>query len=475
MKAAGPPRPDEFRPGDLPPLPGGFWQLVGPGAVLVGLSIGAGELIIWPRITAQFGAAIVWAAFVGIFIQLWLNFEIGRYTLATGESIYTAFTRIAPAFAWVFLALNVAGWIVPGWARACGGALKVLVVGPDGWGGPTAWTAVTFALVAFVLFGPQAVYRSVERTTSALVVLITLGMAAVGISVSTWDTWAELGRGLLNFPHKPDGLPTYELFSSIVFAGAGGTANLFYSFYIRDKGWGMGHHMAKVVNPLRGREERHSERGFHIRATKQNDARWRAWFRHLVADQVLFFWLLNSFTILLFILGALAVLHPRGIVPNQELLVWEEATILADSWGTPGRYLFLLVGVACLFSTQLTLVDGVARSCADLVHHNFAWGRRASLSAWYARVAAFWIVAGLGLTYLYESLPAIVFLLSAGFFGGIAMAIYGPLILFANRRFLPPGQRPGPLATGALALVSVFYIAFAVVSVVVLLGRLSGD
>jgi hypothetical protein len=26
-----------FKPGDLPPLPGSFWELVGPGAVLVGV------------------------------------------------------------------------------------------------------------------------------------------------------------------------------------------------------------------------------------------------------------------------------------------------------------------------------------------------------------------------------------------------------------------------------------------------------
>jgi Mn2+/Fe2+ NRAMP family transporter len=464
-------RPRDFRAGDLPALPGRFWELVGPGAVLVGLSIGAGELIIWPRVTAEYGAAVAWAALLGIFIQLWLNLEIARYTLATGESIYTAFIRLSPAFAWVFLGLNFVGWIVPGWARTCGGALKVLLVGPNGWGGPVVWTAITFALVAFVLFGPRRVYSSVERTTAFLVVIITLGLVAVGVTVSSRETWTALGLGILNLPHKPAGLPAYELFSSIVFAGAGGTANLFYSFYIRDKGWGMGHHMPTVVNPLRGREERHSDTGFRIEATPANRQRWRQWYRHLVADQVIFFWLLNTFTIVLFILGALGVLHPRGIVPNQELLVWEEASILGEHWGLAGRYLFLLVGVACLFSTQLTLVDGVARSCADILHTAFPWARTAPVSTWYARIATFWIAAGIGLTYAYENLPAIVFLLSAGFFGGIAMAIYGPLTLIANRRLLPRGVRPGAAMTAMTAAVSLFYVAFALVSVFVLIQR----
>lgn len=461
-----------FKPGDLPPLPGSFWELVGPGAVLVGLSIGAGELIIWPRITAQYGASMVWAALLGVFIQMWLNLELGRYTLATGESPYAGYARISPLFAWVFLFLNVIGWIVPGWARACGGAVKALLVGPDGWGGPAFWTAITFAGVALVLFGPRRIYASVEKTTEALVVVITLGLITIALTLSDAATWAELGRGALNFGFKDPDMPGYALFSAIVFAGAGGTANLFYCFYIRDKGWGMGHHLPKVVNPLRQREERAVDVAFRVRDTLENKKRWLSWLRHLAYDQVLFFWLLNSFTIVLFIFGALAVLHPRGLVPNEEMLVWDEATILAASWGTPGRIFFLLVGAACLFSTQLTLVDGVARSCADIIHTNFAWARRWDLSTWYARIAAGWIAAGILLTYLYESLPAILFLMGAGFFGGIAMALYVPLTLIINLRHLPPAMRPTRLRIGIMVLLSAFYGVFAIVAVIQLLGHI---
>ncbi|GIW42442.1 MAG: iron transporter [Candidatus Binatia bacterium] len=460
-----------FRTADLPPVPTSFWKLVGPGAVLVGLSIGAGELIIWPRVTAQYGAGMVWAALLGVFLQMWLNIEIGRYTLATGESVYAGYARMAKVFAWVFLALNVLGWIVPGWARACGGALKVLVVGPDGWGSPGTWTAITFAGVAYVLFGPRLVYRSVERTTSTLVVLMTLGLLFVAFSVGSREVWAQLVRGIANFPRKHPEMPPYELFSAIVFAGAGGTANLFYCFYLLDKGWGMGAHVPAIVNPLRKREQKSPEGGYRVRPTGENLERWRGWFRSLVRDQVCFFWLLNSFTILLFILGALAVLHPRGIVPTQDLLVWEEAVILGASWGKAGSYLFLLVGVACLFSTQLTLVDGVARSCADILHANFAWAHRVPLGTLYGGIAGFWILAGIVLTYLYEHLPAILFLLSAGFFGGIAMAIYAPLTLVLNRRFLPEPLRPGPLRTAAVGAVAAFYVAFAGISVFQLVRR----
>ena len=466
------PDDNSFREGDLPPLPGGFWELVGPGAVLVGLSIGAGELIVWPRVTAQYGATMTWAAILGVFVQLWLNIEVGRYTLATGESVYSGYARVSRAFAWIFLALNVIGWIVPGWARACGGALKVLFVGPDGPGSATMWTALTFAAVALVLFGPKTIYRSLERTVQVLVVVVTLGLIAIAISVTDASTWSALAEGALNFPYKDPAMPRYELFSALVFAGAGGTANLFFCFYIRDKGWGMGALIPAVENPLRGATERTSTHGYRIRDTPQNRERWRAWIRQLTSDQVFFFWFLNTFTIILFIVGSLAVLHPRGIVPGSELLVWQEATILGSVWGSAGKTIFLLVGVACLFSTQLTLVDGVARSCTDILQGAFAWARDIATNTLYGAIAAGWMVVGIGLTYAYESIPPIMFLLSAGFFGGIAMAVYAPLTLWINLRLLPEPYRPGPVRIAILAAVSLLYVTFAIFATVNLITSL---
>ncbi len=400
------------------------------------------------------------------FLQFWINCEIGRYTLATGESIYAGFSRVSRHFAWIFIVLNVVGWILPGWARACGGVLKALLVGPNGWGDPWIWTAITFAGVAFVLFGPKRVYSSVEKTTEVLVLLVTVGLILVAGVVGNMETWVELGRGMLNFPFKHPDMPTYILFSSIVFAGAGGTANLFFSFYISDKGWGMGALRPKVVNPLRAKEKVTSGQAFQIETTELNLVRWREWFRHLYLDQILFFWLLNTFTIVLFIFGALAVLHPQGIVPSQEMLVWEEAEILGSLGGVLGKILFLLVGIGCLFSTQLTLIDGVARSGADILYTNYAWAQNKPLSWWYGVIAVGWIVVGTFLTYLYESLPPILFLMGSAFFGGIAMAVYTPLILVINRKLLPPALRPGPAKTALLGAISCFYIVFAVFSAI---------
>src|SRR5687767_1495798 len=87
---------------DLPERTLPFWKMTGPGAVLVGLAIGAGELLIWPRITALYGATMIWAAALGVMVQLVINIEIGRWAICTGESMYAGYARVWRGFAVAF-------------------------------------------------------------------------------------------------------------------------------------------------------------------------------------------------------------------------------------------------------------------------------------------------------------------------------------------------------------------------------------
>ncbi|MCA9438605.1 MAG: Nramp family divalent metal transporter, partial [Candidatus Omnitrophica bacterium] len=362
---------DPLKEADLPERTQPFWKMVGPGAILVGLSIGAGEIIIWPRIVAEYGATMVWAAGVGIFLQLWINFEIGRWTLSTGETIYTGYCRAWKGCALLFILFNILGWLAPGWGRASGLALKALLLGPDHPSSDTFWTVLTFAGVAFLLFGPKLVYQSVERAVELMVAIITLSLILLAFKVGTVDHWKELGSGALNFGYKDPGIPIKEFFIALVFAGAGGTANLFYTFYLRDKQIGMGARIPTLKNPLRARSEKIPSTGFVFPDDAANRERFKGWWTYVRIDQSIFFWGLSSLTILLFIFASLSVLHPKGIVPEAGTLIWDMAVVLGEVWGPLGRNLFLLVGVVTLFSTQLTLVDGVSRSISDIIYTNF--------------------------------------------------------------------------------------------------------
>ncbi len=343
--------------------------MTGPGAVMVGLAIGAGELVIWPWITAKFGAAMVWAAALGVFLQLWVNIEIGRWAICTGESLFYGYARLWRGFIHIFLLLGVITIFLPAWARASGSALKALIFGPQGPGPDWFWTGLTFAAICAILLGPKTIYTAVERTVTLLVVIIVLGLILVAFRVGTLEHVAEMARGLFNFGHiELDAeFPFHRFFSAVVYAGAGGFANLFYIYYLRDKQIGMGGRFPRLMSPLRSQAKGGEQTGYIFTETPPNRRHFKQWFRYVVLDQTLYFWLLNTFTMFLFMFGALAVLHPRGIVPEESQLVWDLATMLTEVMGEPGRYLFLVIGMAALFSSQLALVDGSGRILTDML------------------------------------------------------------------------------------------------------------
>jgi hypothetical protein len=450
---------------DMPARRLSFWRMTGPGAVLVGLSIGAGEIVLWPWVTAKFGAVMVWAAALGIFIQLWVNLEIGRWAIATGEAPYTGFGRFWIGIVWALIAIGFLGIFLPGWARISGAALRVLVFGTDGPGPDWMWTAVTFAGCGLVVFGPKVMYDAVEKVVSLLVLALTLGMIYVAFAVGSWEALLEMGRGLLNFGHVEldDEFTFARFFGAVVFAGAGGAGNLWYAFYLRDKGIGMGARIPKLTNPLRDAPAEQSDVGFTYEDTPENARRFRDWFRWVVNDQVLYFWLLNTFTLFLFVFGALCVLHPAGIVPEEGQLLWDEAEILAGAMGPPGRVLFLLIGMSALFSTQIVIVDGSARAWAYILQTVLRIGRGIPQGRFYLPLALLFMVAGVLATWILDfyDVTGLGFLFNSALLGGFSMAIYVPTMLVINLRTLPRSARPRPLNVAMMIVASSLYVGFA--------------
>ena len=203
--------------------------------------------------------------------------------------------------------------------------------------------------------------------------------------------------------------------------------------------------------------------GYLYADTADNRRRFKDWFRYIIFDQTLFFWLLGSFTMFLFIFGALAVLHPIGLVPDRGSLVWDLASILEESLGTTGRYIFLIVGMAALFSTQLGGVDGGSRIFADLLHTNFKFGRWFTLERWYVILVGTTTAAGIFSVWFFGKydIAGLDFLFIAALISGFAMAVYVPVILYMNLTKLPESARPGWINIIFMVLASIMYIGFA--------------
>ncbi|HHT9119074.1 MAG TPA: hypothetical protein ACFYD3_00825 [Candidatus Hypogeohydataceae bacterium YC41] len=111
----------------------------------------------------------------------------------------------------------------------------------------------------------------------------------------------------------------------------------------------------------------------------------------------------------------------------------------------------------------------MARTISDIVYVNFKAARKRSISIWYILLVGIWILAG-SLLVLFPVPPLLLFISNACF-GGLAMAVYCPLTLVINHRFLPPGVRPGYISSLFLGLASLVYAFFMGLCVVTLLKR----
>src|ERR671912_98798 len=123
--------------GELPEAPRFTWRnwvgLIGPGLLMGGASIGGGEWLLGPSVTARYGAGLLWLATLSIVFQVFYNLEVSRYALYTGEPIFTGKFRTMPGpkfwvVAYLFLDL---GSIFPYLAANAATPLLTAVLGHE--------------------------------------------------------------------------------------------------------------------------------------------------------------------------------------------------------------------------------------------------------------------------------------------------------------------------------------------------------
>ena len=147
------------------PKPPHWKKALGVGIVVMGLAIGTGELILWPHLSVKFGLGILWLALLGITFQYFINQEVARHSLATGEGFFTTSGRIikwSPVF-WLISAVLLYIW--PGWASSIGTILKELF----GTGSHLTWSLISLGLVLIFTFSGRIAYKALEGTLKIIV------------------------------------------------------------------------------------------------------------------------------------------------------------------------------------------------------------------------------------------------------------------------------------------------------------------
>ena len=159
---------------DLPDGPTSYWRLIGPGIVAAGVGLASGEFILFPYIASQVGLVFVWAALVGLMTQYVLNMEIERYSLATGETALTGFSRYWRHWGLVFALLAYFANLWPGWVTSSATLVTYM------FGGEPVWIAIGMLVaIGLILTLAPVIYVALERAqmvkVAAVVILFVVG------------------------------------------------------------------------------------------------------------------------------------------------------------------------------------------------------------------------------------------------------------------------------------------------------------
>ncbi len=450
---------------DLPePLP--IKKVIGPSVLLLAGAIGSGEYVLWPYITSQVGLTLVWLTLLGVLTQYFLNMEIERYTLATGETAVTGFTRLWKPWGLLFVLMTIVPWAWPGWATG-GTTTLSFALGFSADAIPYITIGV-LVLIGVILTVSPVVYQTVEKIQFFMVALIVLFIAYAAVFLLGGDGYAALGRGFVEVNKIPDGvreIGAATLLGAIAFAGAGGALNLVQSNWVRDKGLGMGARLPKVVSPFTGEEVAAPTTGYFFKRDEENMRRWNGWWKVADREQFTTFFVIGAITLFVFMTLTLVTVG-TGVAEESFDFIKVQGEALSDTKGAWLGTTFWLIGGAVLFSTNLAVLDMVGRITADVLKtgplkNNATWSES---KLYFATV---WLEIAFGSIILLSGVTQpIVLLVIASSLNGLVMFVYSCLLIQLNRGMLP---REIGLKGGRLAMIGwavLFYGGFSIILVI---------
>jgi len=414
---------------------GAALKRIGPGMVLAASIVGSGELIATTTLGAQVGYLALWIIVVSCAIKPVVQGELGRYTIATGETALEAFAHVpGPRVPGTGGRVN---WLVACWLLTV--MLSLLQVG--GMFGGVAqvlnllipavsvnlWVGICLALTLALLLGGG--YGRIEKLAVIKVSFFTI-LTVCAAAVLLWTPGAvnaaDLAEGMaLHFP--TGGLATAIAVFGIT--GVGATELVMYPYWCIEKGY------ARYTGPRDG------------------SAAWlpraRGWIRVMHLDIACSLVIYTFATLAFYLLGA-GVLHKAGLVPKASDMIVTLSRLYTETLGGWALWLFYAGAVITLYGTIFASTAAHARVTADLVRMagGFARADGAARGRWRDIN-----------TVILTTLPAILFWTIGSpvrmvVAGGLAQALMLPLIglaaVYLRHRRVPKDLQPAPLTTAAL-------------------------
>lgn len=482
------------------------WMLLlGPALISGGSAIAGGEWLMGPAVTARYGGAMMWLATLSILGQVLYNCEISRYTLYTGEPIFTGKFRTKPgpsAWALVYLLLDF-GAVFPYAAANAATPVAAMMLGRipgDGDAGLVRGLGIgIFLLAAIPMVVGGRIYRTLQGVMAFKIVAVLGFLGFLAVCFGTWQTAWEIVTGFVRFGEMPvkgsgtenvlvslfsgRGMPDVDLstisllaaFAAI--AGNGGLTNTPLSNYTRDQGWGMGRWVGAIPSLIGGRSIKLSHVGRVFRVSDESLPRWKRWYRHVARDQLVV-WMPACFVGVALPSVLSIQFLPRGTTAND----WALAAMTADGvrdhvaaawgagWGRNMWYGTLACGLLVLGTTVITNVDGFVRRWVDVF-----WTASPKLrdlppeSIKYVYFAVLALYVGFGVVMLSLNKPLALVKIATNIMN-FALAVSCWHTVYVNTSLLPRELRPNAAARAGMVLAGCFFFSLATVTALKAVG-----
>lgn len=418
-------------------------KLIGPSFIILGVGLGSGELILWPYMTSNFGLGIIWAAVVGITFQFFINMEIERYTLVTGEGIFTGFKRRYGKFAPVwFIFTTFVPWMWPGIIAASATVFAQALGIPY-----SGMIGIVLLIAQGILYSLGKIIYQTQETVQKLIILVGVPFVFVlTLYFASVNDWLVLGQGLVGkgegFWFLPKALPFATFLGALAYAGAGGNLNLAQSMYVKEKGYGMGNYSGRITNILKGKKEKVRLTGFSFAHTKENLGNFNTWWKKINIEHGLVFWLTGAITMILLSLLAYSLVYGYQGVETGINFVLLEAQVIAQQTSQIIGTLFLVMVGIMLFGTQFSVFGSNARIMSEnLVLTSPKKFKIQNLSKYFFVFLWFQILSGVAIFALGFTEP-LALVVTGAVLNAMSMFIYSGLLLYMNSKDLPENTRP---------------------------------
>ena len=385
-----------------------IFRRIGPGLILASAIVGSGELVATTVLGAENGYTLLWLVLVSCAIKIVVQNELGRYTIATGETTLEAFDRVpGPRFrvSWVvwlwFVNVMMVMFGVGGMMGAISEVLNTVFPAMS----INAWVwIVNFVTVVLLVVGR---YELVEKVAMGLVVvftLLTMSCVLLLFKHPEYFSWTEVINGLSLHPPQGGFVTAVTVFG---ITGVGATELVMYPYWCIEKGYAR----------FTGRREN--------TAAWQNRA--HGWIKVMGVDVLNSMVIYTVSTVAFYLLGA-GILHSMGVVPQGAEMVNMLSNMYTETLGPWSRDLFLAGAVAVLYSTVFAGTAAHSRLFADFMAIMGAYDKH-SYSA-RLRVTRIFVVILLflpSMTFMFLQEPLLMVKI-----GGVSEALMLPVIGFST-------------------------------------------